>query len=121
MTNENQIPDAFVARRSEGFEIVLPRAAVERAARRLAAATNAAGFHDAMELAWFRFDPNVDREMLDCVSMLLTLYRCSLDGNVRPALDLEELYEHAFNEIEAEHGNLPDEGTPWHSPDYPGG
>ncbi|HOD76061.1 MAG TPA: hypothetical protein PKJ17_08540 [Syntrophorhabdaceae bacterium] len=121
MTNKNEITEAFIARRSEGFEIVLPRTAIERAARRLAETTNAAGFHDAMELAWFRFDPNVDREMLDCVSMLLTLYRCSLDGNIRPALNLEEVYEHAFNEMEAEHGSLSNKGTPWRSSYCPGG
>lgn len=121
MTTGNKMPDAFVARRSEGFEIVLPRVAIERATRQLAEVTNAAGFHDALELAWFRLDPGTGREMLDCVSMLLTLYRCSLDGNVRPALDLEEFYEHAFNEIQAEHGNLPDGRTPWYSPDRPGG
>lgn len=121
MTNGNEMPDAFVARRSEGFEIVLPRAAIERAARRLAEATNAACFHDAMELAWFRFDPGADREMLDCVSMLLTLYRSSLDGNVRPSLDLEELYGRAYSEMATEHGSLADERAPWYSPGHAGG
>jgi hypothetical protein len=57
MTNDNRIPDAFVARRSEGFEIILARGVIERAARQLAEATNAAGFHDAMELAWFNSTP----------------------------------------------------------------
>ena len=121
MTNGNKTPDAFIAKRSEGFEIILPRTAIVRAARQLAEATNAAGFHDAMELAWFKFDPHTNREMLDCVSMLLTLYRSALDGNIRPPLDLEELYGHAFNEMEAQHGDLPNEGTPWYSPDHPGG
>ncbi len=121
MTNENGMPDAFVARRSEGFEIVLPRRTIERAARRLAEATNAASFHDAMELSWFRFDPKTNKEMVDCVSMLLTLYRCSLDGNVRPALNLEELYGRAFNKTKTEHDSLSKGGTPWRPSDHPGG
>jgi hypothetical protein len=59
--------------------------------------------------------------MLDCVSILLTLYRCALDGNIRPPLDLEELYGHTFSEMEAAHRNLPNGGTFWNSPDHAGG
>jgi len=75
--------------------------------KKLAEATNAPSYHDAMELVWFKFDPNGDSDMRACVSMLLTLYRCTLDGNVRPPLSLEELYARTYNEMDVEQGNFP--------------
>jgi len=112
MTNESKMPETFVARKSEDFEIFLTRSMIEKAAGQLARATNTPGFHDAMELVWFKFDHNVNKEMRDCVSMLLTLYRCALDGNVRPPLDLEEIYERTYKEMEAEYGNRPNGPKP---------
>ncbi|MDD3845065.1 MAG: hypothetical protein PHC90_01750 [Syntrophorhabdaceae bacterium] len=113
MMNQSGISETFVARRSEDFEIVLPRSMIQKALKQLAASTNAPAFQDAMELVWFKFDPNVDAGTRDCVSMLLTLYRCTLDGNVRPPLDLEDLYERTYNTMEAEYGSFPNDPTPW--------
>ncbi len=107
MTNDNGMPETFVARRSEQFEVVLPLQVIEKALEQLARATNAQGFQDAMELVWFKFDPGADKGMRDCVSMLLTLYRCALDGNVRPPLDLEDLYERTHHEMKARYGDFP--------------
>ncbi|MBP7528352.1 MAG: hypothetical protein KA801_10520 [Syntrophorhabdaceae bacterium] len=110
--NRNEITQTFVARQSENFEIVLPRAKIEEAVRRLAEATSAPRFHDAMELVWFKFDPNGDNELRASVSMLLTLYRCTLDGNVRPPLDLEELYARTYNKVDMDCGCSPAGPTP---------
>lgn len=104
---ENNIPETFVARQAENFEIVLPRSKIEEAIKKLAEVTNAPGYHDAMELVWFKFDPNKDADIRSLVSMLLTLYRCTLDGNVRPPLDLEELYARTYEEMDVECGRSP--------------
>jgi hypothetical protein len=96
MMNEAEIPETFVAARPEEFEVILPRSTIERALKQLADATCAPSFQDAMELVWFKFDPNSNRTMRECVSMLLTLYRHALDGNVKPHLDLEEFYERMY-------------------------
>lgn len=109
---DKNIPETFVARQCEDFEIVLPRSKIEEAMKKLAEATNAPGYHDAMELIWFKFDPNGDADMRARVSMLLTLYRCALDGNVRPSLDLEELYTRTYKQMDVEQGNSPGSLTP---------
>ena len=92
----------FVARQPDNFEVVLPRTQIEDALKKLAETTRAPVFRDAMELVWFKFDPNTDANTKNCVSMLLTLYRCILDGNVKPPLSLEELYSDIYQNMEYE-------------------
>ncbi|MHB8109898.1 MAG: hypothetical protein ACYDHW_07685 [Syntrophorhabdaceae bacterium] len=94
-----EMPETFVARHSENFEIVIPRKQIEDAIRKLAETTNVPDFRDAMELAWFKFDPNIDTAMRDMMSMLLTLDRCAMDGNVKPPLNLEKLYNRMYQEM----------------------
>jgi len=105
--SRNEMTQTFVARQSENFDIVLPRAKIEEAVRRLAEATSAPRFHDAMELVWFKFDSNGGNKLRASASMLLTLYRCTLDGNVRPPLDLEELYARTYNRMYVDCGSSP--------------
>lgn len=103
--DQNATSDNFVARQSDNFEIVLPRTKIEEALKKLAEMTSAPAFQDAMELVWFKFDPNTDADMKNCISMLLTLHRCILDGNVKPPLSLEELYTNIYQDME--YGNHP--------------
>ena len=98
----DQNTENFVARQSDNFEIVLPRTRIEDALKKLAETTMAPVFRDAMELIWFKFDPNQDSDMKNDVSMLLTLHRCILDGNVKPPLSLEELYTEIYQDMEYE-------------------
>lgn len=90
------VPETFVARGSGDFEIVLPRVIIEEALGKLMETTGAPEFHDAMELVWFKSDPERNPGVRELVSMLLTLYRCSLDGNVKPPVNLEELYAEKY-------------------------
>ncbi len=92
-------PEMFVAKGSKDLEIVLPRAVIEGAVRKLIEVTGARDYHDAMELVWFKSDPKSDPGTRESVSMLLTLYRSARDGNVRPPISLEDLYAEKYNEI----------------------
>jgi hypothetical protein len=54
--------------------------------------TNADKFSNAVNLVWYKFDPNKDKRIADMASMITTLYRCALDGTVKPPVDLNEFY-----------------------------
>jgi hypothetical protein len=54
--------------------------------------TNADKFSTAVNLVWYKFDPK-DRQTNEQMSMITTLYRCTLDGTVKPPVDLDEYYE----------------------------
>ncbi len=105
-------PEAFIARGSGVFELVLPRTLIDEAAGKLMDITGTPDFHDAMELVWFKADPENDPGVREMVSMLLTLYRCSRDGNVRPPVDLEALYAEKYRGMASGNRHSPGMGAP---------
>lgn len=107
---ESIIAENFVARNSENFEIVIPRKKIEDAIRTLAETAIAPDFRDAMELIWFKIDPNSDTAMRETASMLLTLDRCAMDGNVKPPINLAKLYSVIYQELR--YNNHPSGPTP---------
>ncbi len=62
----------------------------------LASLSKTADFNDAMEVVWFAFNPKKDRETFDRMSLLTTLFRGSLDGNVKPPIDLPGMYQERY-------------------------
>lgn len=66
----------------------------------LADKTGERNFTDAMEVIWFSFDPKRDKDTFDRMSMLTTLMRATLDGNVRPPVDLDELYQDCYQKLD---------------------
>lgn len=77
---------------------------IEGALEMLAATTRERNFGDAMEVIWFSFDPKRDHETFDDMSMLTTLMRATLDGNVKPPVDLDELYQECRQKLGLEQG-----------------
>jgi len=67
-----------------------------RALDSLASLSKTPDFNDAMEVVWFAFNPKKDKEAFDAMSLLTTLFRGSLDGNVKPPIDLPALYQERF-------------------------
>lgn len=104
-------PETFIARGSGDFEIVLPRTLIDEATGKLIDITGTPDFHDAMELVWFKADPENGPAVRELVSMLLTLYRCSRDGNVRPPVDLEALYAEKYREMASGNCHSPGMGA----------
>ncbi len=52
-----------------------------------------------METVWFAFNPKKDRETFDRMSLLVTLCRGNLDGNVQPPLDLPAMYRERYQAV----------------------
>lgn len=77
--------------KSVNLEISLEK--IDDALEILADKTQEPDFSDAMEVVWFFFDPKRDHETFEEMSMLTTLMRATLDGNVKPPVDLGELYQ----------------------------
>ncbi len=74
----------------------IPREELSRALDSLASLSKTADFNDAMEVVWFAFDPKKDKEAFDAMSLLTTLFRGSLDGNVKPPIDLPGMYRERY-------------------------
>ena len=62
----------------------------------LASLSKTPDFNDAMEVVWFAFNPKKDKETFDAMSLLTTLFRGSLDGNVKPPIDLPAMYQERY-------------------------
>jgi hypothetical protein len=62
----------------------------------LASLSKTPDFTDAMEVVWFTFNPKKDKEPFDAMSQLTTLVRGSLDGNVKPPIDLPGMYRERY-------------------------
>lgn len=62
----------------------------------LATLSKTPDFNDAMEVVWFAFDPKKDKEAFNRMSLLITLFRGSLDGNVKPPIDLPGMYQERY-------------------------
>lgn len=71
----------------------IPRETLVRSLDALARVSDTSNFKDAMELVWFSFDPKKDSEMFGQMSLLTTLIRATLDGNIKPPIDLPALYQ----------------------------
>jgi hypothetical protein len=67
--------------------------------------TNADKFSTAVNLVWYKIDPK-DRQTNEQMSMITTLYRCTLDGTVKPPVDLDEYYREV-NGLSNTTGNKP--------------
>jgi len=65
----------------------------------LALTSGTPNFQDAMELVWFSFDPKKDTGMFDQMSLLTTLIRATLDGNIKPPIDLPALYQERYRAV----------------------
>lgn len=78
------------------LKIEISGESIEKSIDSLAASTGAPDFNDAMELVWFNFNPKKDNEMMGQMSLLDTLRRATLDGSVRPPIDLEDLYQERY-------------------------
>ena len=74
----------------------IPLEDLARSLDSLALTSGTPNFQDAMEVVWFYFDPKKDTRMFDRMSLLVTLIRGSLDGNVKPPLDLAALYQDRY-------------------------
>ena len=60
-----------------------------RAMKKLHELTNADRLHQAFNLIWYK---KMDIATAEQMGMITTLYRCSLDGTVKPPVDLSEFY-----------------------------
>jgi hypothetical protein len=65
----------------------------------LASLSNTPDFNDAMETVWFAFNPKKDKETFDRMSLLVTLCRGNLDGNVNPPIDLPGMYRERYQAV----------------------
>lgn len=74
----------------------IPREDLAASLDSLAKTSNTPNFQDAMEVVWFYFDPKKDTRMFDQMSLLVTLARATMDGNVKPPLDLPALYQDRY-------------------------
>ncbi|NLT25032.1 MAG: hypothetical protein GXX82_18515 [Syntrophorhabdus sp.] len=74
----------------------IPREELSRALDSLASLSKTPDFNDAMEVVWFAFNPKKDKETFDRMSLLTTLFRGSLDGNVKPPIDLPGMYQERY-------------------------
>jgi hypothetical protein len=61
--------------------------------------TKADNFSTAMSLVWYKFDPTQDKETGNMVSMIATLYRCELDGTIKPPISLADFYQQVNNQV----------------------
>jgi hypothetical protein len=55
--------------------------------------TNADKFSTATNLVWYKFDPAKDKKTAEQMSMIAMLYRCELDGTIRPPVSLSDFYQ----------------------------
>ncbi len=69
---------------------------ITKALDSLASLSKTPDFNDALEVVWFTFNPKKDKEIFDAMSLLTTLFRGSLDGNVKPPIDLPAMYQERY-------------------------
>lgn len=74
----------------------IPTPCIEKSLDSLATLSKTPDFNDAMEVVWFTFNPKKDKEIFDAMSLLTTLFRGSLDGNVKPPIDLPAMYQERY-------------------------
>jgi len=84
---------------------------IEKALDSLARVSDTSNFKDAMELVWFSFDPKKDSEMFGQMSLLTTLIRATLDGNIKPPIDLPALYQERCEALNQKQDNSIQQGT----------
>lgn len=78
------------------MRLEIPRPCINKSLDSLASLSKTPDFNDAMEVVWFAFSPKKDRETFDRMSLLITLCRGNLDGNVNPPLDLPAMYRERY-------------------------
>ena len=69
----------------------ISRQELTRAMKKLHDLTKADKLHQAFNLVWYKLE-GTDRSTAEQMGLLTTLYRCSLDGTVKPPVDLSEFY-----------------------------
>lgn len=85
------IPEETINAVAPSVNLSIKLSDMEAAFERLASLSGADTFTDAMEVAWFNIDAK-DKKIVALMSMLTTIYRCSLDGAVTPKIDIEDHY-----------------------------
>ena len=78
----------------------VPTPCISKSLDSLASLSKTPDFNDAMEIVWFAFNPKKDKETFDRMSLLTTLTRGSLDGNVKSPLDLPAMYRERYQAME---------------------
>jgi len=84
--------------RSVNHEISIQ--SIEKSLDSLASLSKTPDFNDAMEVVWFTFNPKKDKETFEAMSLLTTLFRGSLDGNVKPPIDLPAMYQERYQAVD---------------------
>lgn len=81
------------------MRLEIPTPCINKSLDSLASLSKTPDFNDAMEVVWFAFDPKKDKEAFDRMSLLTTLFRGSLDGNVKPPIDLPAMYQERYQAV----------------------
>jgi hypothetical protein len=77
--------------------ITIKMSELKNAMTKIHSLTKADNFNNAMSLVWYKFDPTQDKETGNMVSMIATLYRCELDGTIKPPISLADFYQQVNN------------------------
>jgi hypothetical protein len=79
--------------------ITITMSELKNAMTKIHSLTKADNFNNAMSLVWYKFDPTQDKETANMVSMIATLYRCELDGTIKPPISLADFYQQVNNQV----------------------